>query len=85
MSPTLGPVGGIRANVCLVLLFAIYGSIWSLPECSDEKSVCGYVQLNSMGISSQPICKCKGPVQCPLIWNPMDGRTVSHGNDQYKV
>ncbi|CAG2175369.1 unnamed protein product, partial [Oppiella nova] len=59
-------------------------ALHALPECIDERSVCGYVQLNSMGISSQPLCKCRGGVQCPMMWNPMDGRTVSHGNDQYK-
>ncbi|XP_054168960.1 uncharacterized protein LOC128966170 [Oppia nitens] len=66
----------------------------ALPECMDDKSVCGYVQLNNMGISWQPICRCRGGghggsgggggVQCPMMWNPMDGRTISHGNDQYK-
>jgi hypothetical protein len=56
----------------------------ALPECTDEASVCGYVQLNNMGISSQPICRCKAGISCPLNWNPLDGRTVMHGNDQYK-
>ncbi len=56
-----------------------------MPECTDEASVCGYVQLNNMGISSQPICRCKAGISCPLNWNPLDGRTVMHGNDQYKV
>lgn len=54
-----------------------------LPECLAQ-SVCGYVQLNVAGVNSEQLCRCPDDVRCPLVWDPLDGRTVSHGNDQYK-
>ncbi|RWS26664.1 hypothetical protein B4U80_11591 [Leptotrombidium deliense] len=55
-----------------------------IPDCVDSKAVCGYLQLNSFGISTQEICRCSNGVTCPLVWDPLDSRTISHGNDQYK-
>ncbi|RWS10704.1 hypothetical protein B4U79_14835 [Dinothrombium tinctorium] len=55
-----------------------------IPECVDSKGVCGYLQLNAFGISTQAICRCRNGITCPLVWDPFDSRTISHGNDQYK-
>lgn len=52
-----------------------------LPKCSDDKSVCAYMQINALGVSRVPICECKGPVQCPTIWSQTN--IVQHGNDFY--
>lgn len=60
------------------------GFLQELPECLAQ-SVCGYVQLNVAGVNSEQLCRCPDDVRCPLVWDPLDGRTVSHGNDQYKV
>lgn len=38
-----------------------------------------------MGVNVQPLCSCKSGAVCPLVWDPFDGRTILHGNDQYKV
>ncbi|XP_077544281.1 U-scoloptoxin(11)-Sm5a-like isoform X1 [Haemaphysalis longicornis] len=54
-----------------------------LPECT-EQSACAYVQLNLAGINAEQLCRCPDGLTCPLDWDPLDGRTVSHGNDQYK-
>lgn len=54
------------------------------PECLLESS-CGYVQLNGYGINAMQTCRCRGQVSCPLAWDPYDGQTIVHGNDQYKV
>ncbi|XP_053214145.1 U-scoloptoxin(11)-Sm5a-like [Panonychus citri] len=56
----------------------------NLPECSHDYSVCGYVELNNMGISSQSICQCKDFISCPESFDRFDGRTLSHGLNQYK-
>ncbi|XP_023222211.1 uncharacterized protein LOC111623746 [Centruroides sculpturatus] len=53
-----------------------------LPLC-ERNTVCGYVQLNRRGVSSIELCRCPDE-SCPLIWDLMDGRTIAHGNDQYK-
>ncbi|XP_074594641.1 U-scoloptoxin(11)-Sm5a-like [Brevipalpus obovatus] len=50
--------------------------------CLDG-SACGLVQLNMRGINREELCKCRHS-HCPLEWDPLDGRTVMHGFDQYK-
>ncbi|XP_064456335.1 U-scoloptoxin(11)-Ssd3a-like [Ornithodoros turicata] len=67
-------------------LFAVFlgqAVAQELPECLP-RSVCGYVQLNLAGVNAEPLCRCRAGNECPLVWDPLDGRTVSHGNDQYK-
>lgn len=51
--------------------------------CLDG-SACGLVQLNMRGINREELCKCRHS-RCPLEWDPLDGRTIMHGFDQYKV
>lgn len=55
-----------------------------MPECVPDSS-CGYVQLNGRGVNSQQTCHCPARQSCPLSWDPFDGQTIVHGNDQYKV
>lgn len=63
------------------------------PACADEHSICGYVQINSVGFNRVSLCSCqakkaagKGSAgHCPLWWERSTVRTVRHGNDFYKV
>ncbi|KAH9420205.1 hypothetical protein DERP_011540 [Dermatophagoides pteronyssinus] len=54
-----------------------------LPKCQNQKSICGYMQLNHVGMNKIPICKCEN-IDCHLWWNIFDNRIVKHGNDFYK-
>ncbi|XP_022253742.1 uncharacterized protein LOC111088309 [Limulus polyphemus] len=54
----------------------------SLPSCR-AKGVCGYVQVNPYGVSSEQFCRCPQG-SCPLTTDLFDGKTVPHGYDQYK-
>ena len=54
------------------------------PACR-RSAVCGLVQANAWGVSSQPLCRCPGGQECPLRWDSEDGHSVTHGSDQYKV
>ena len=48
-------------------------------------SVCGFLQANSKGVSKIPYCNCS-TVECPLNWDPFDGKSVTQSvSDQYKV
>lgn len=54
------------------------------PQCQEEKSICGYMQINSVGLNRVSVCACKGRVECPFsLWNRI--QTIRHGNDFYKV
>lgn len=55
----------------------------SLPLCRSN-SVCAYLQANSRGINVEHMCDCPGPRSCSLVWDSMDGHSVSQGSDQYK-
>lgn len=62
------------------------------PPCADEHSICGYVQVNSVGFNRVSLCSCggggdgeNGARRCPLWWERSTSRTVRHGNDFYKV
>uniref|UniRef100_A0A646QCQ6 SLPTX11 n=1 Tax=Hemiscolopendra marginata TaxID=943146 RepID=A0A646QCQ6_9MYRI len=53
-----------------------------LPFCY-ENSTCAQLQKNNIGINVLKICECENGT-CPLLWNSTDGRSITHGNDQYK-
>ncbi|XP_015782169.1 uncharacterized protein LOC107360059 [Tetranychus urticae] len=85
----------IRLALFLVLTCSIcsYGKVLikrthedqsELPECWNDNSACSYVELNSMGISVQNICRCKNFNSCPDQFDRYDGRTIVHGIGQYK-
>jgi len=59
-----------------------YEPVQSLPACL-ENSVCGYLQVNSRGISRENWCTCKHST-CPMEWDERDGHSVTQGSDQYK-
>ena len=69
-------------DICF-LFFSSY--FQNLPECLHDNSVCGYVELNQMGISVQSICRCKDFIPCPDSFDRHDGQTIIHGLSQYKV
>ena len=50
-----------------------------------RSAVCGLVQANAWGINAEKFCDCPGRQPCPLLWDPEDGRSVTHGSNQYKV
>lgn len=55
----------------------------SLMTCK-RSAVCGLVQANAWGINAESFCDCPGRKPCPLLWDPEDGRSVTHGSNQYK-
>jgi hypothetical protein len=61
---------------------------------------CGQLQANVKGITAVPYCACrKGKMakllelegmakdhgECPLRWDADDGKSITHGSNQYKV
>lgn len=54
-----------------------------LPVCAGN-TICAYLQANSRGINTQPLCSCQLPHRCPLVWDADDGHSVTQGSDQYK-
>ncbi|CAG0924112.1 unnamed protein product [Notodromas monacha] len=66
----------------------------SLPTC-PRGAACAHVQANSRGINVVEYCQCKkGKLakflglttfhDCPLTWDPEDGKSITQGSNQYK-
>ena len=75
---------GIPFAVLKIRLF--YDSFTTFFQASClGNSVCGFLQANSKGVSKIPYCNCS-TVECPLNWDPFDGKSVTQSvSDQYKV
>ena len=55
------------------------------PSCIGN-SVCGFLQANAKGVSKIPLCNCTTTSECPMNWDPYDGKSITQSaSDQYKV
>nr|P0DQA2.1 RecName: Full=U-scoloptoxin(11)-Sm7a; Short=U-SLPTX(11)-Sm7a; Flags: Precursor [Scolopendra morsitans] len=45
---------------------------------------CAFLQKNTQNLYTLPICKCPGDNECPLTWDPDDGRTLIQGDIHFK-
>ncbi|XP_037077106.1 U-scoloptoxin(11)-Sm5a-like [Pollicipes pollicipes] len=75
--------------VCRAALWEVTNEIGPYPEkrgltTCRRSAVCGLVQANAWGINTEAFCNCMGREPCPLHWDPEDGRSVTHGSNQYK-
>lgn len=54
------------------------------PICVGN-SICSFLQANDKGVSIVRYCQCSRGQQCPLKWDPYDGKSITQSmSDQYK-
>ncbi|KAF0290015.1 hypothetical protein FJT64_011732 [Amphibalanus amphitrite] len=81
-----------RPDISNEIVAQLSNELREYPEAPEKRglmtcrrsAVCGLVQANAWGINAEKFCDCPGRQSCPLLWDPEDGRSVTHGSNQYK-